>query len=424
MAAVHLITLAPGHFHAALVQKEMYPEVDPLVHVYAPLGPDLIAHLQRVAGFNSRKDRPTTWQLEIHADSDYLSRFRREHPGNVVILSGRNRDKIDLIESAVECGLHVLADKPWIIDARNLPRLDAVLTRAEQTGLIVLDIMTERHEITSMLQRELVNDHDVFGDIVPGDATQPGVEMASVHYLMKQVAGVPLRRPPWFFDIHQQGEGLSDVGTHLVDLVPWIMRPNQSLDWRTDLVIKSSRRWPTVLSRLDFHKVTGDADFPEFLGQHLEGDQLPYFCNTLVEYTLRGVHVKLDIRWDFEAAPGSLDTHFAVFRGSRSHVEVRQGAEQRFRPELYVLPARGQHDAVATAIRRRLEALRGNHPGLDVVHKGEQFHITIPDLYRVGHEAHFGEVTRQFLGYLNNPSSLPKWERPNMMAKYAVSTTR
>ena len=38
---VHLITLDPGHFHAALVQKSMYADVDSVVHVYAPGGNDL-----------------------------------------------------------------------------------------------------------------------------------------------------------------------------------------------------------------------------------------------------------------------------------------------------------------------------------------------------------------------------------------------
>ena len=51
MTEVQLITLDPGHFHAALVQKEMYPGVAPRVHVYAPLGADLMAHLNRIAGF-------------------------------------------------------------------------------------------------------------------------------------------------------------------------------------------------------------------------------------------------------------------------------------------------------------------------------------------------------------------------------------
>ena len=34
-ARFRLITLDPGHFHAALVQKFMYPDVDSVVHVYS-----------------------------------------------------------------------------------------------------------------------------------------------------------------------------------------------------------------------------------------------------------------------------------------------------------------------------------------------------------------------------------------------------
>ena len=115
MADVRLMTLDPGHFHAALVQKEMYPGVARQAHVYAPLGADLVAHLQRVAGFNARRDNPTRWDLEIHAGPDALRRMLRERSGNLVVLSGRNRGKIDRILAAVEAGLNVLADKPWII---------------------------------------------------------------------------------------------------------------------------------------------------------------------------------------------------------------------------------------------------------------------------------------------------------------------
>jgi hypothetical protein len=47
----------------------------------------------------------------------------------------------------------------------------------------------------------------------------------------------------------------------------------------------------------------------------------------------------------------------------------------------------------------------------------------IPDKYRDGHEAHFGRVTRNFLNYLQDRTKLPSWERPNMLAKYFVTTT-
>lgn len=47
--------------------------------------------------------------------------------------------------------------------------------------------------------------------------------------------------------------------------------------------------------------------------------------------------------------------------------------------------------------------------------------IDIPDEYRIGHEAHFGQVTDRFLEYLDG-EPMPRWERANMLAKYYVTT--
>ena len=47
-----LIVVDPGHFHATLLQKDMYPWIDPRVTVYAPLGPDLLDYLNRISLFN------------------------------------------------------------------------------------------------------------------------------------------------------------------------------------------------------------------------------------------------------------------------------------------------------------------------------------------------------------------------------------
>jgi hypothetical protein len=51
---VYLITLDPGHFHAALVQKFMLPGVSPDVRVFAPAGEDVEQHLKRIAGSGTR----------------------------------------------------------------------------------------------------------------------------------------------------------------------------------------------------------------------------------------------------------------------------------------------------------------------------------------------------------------------------------
>ena len=67
----------------------------------------------------------------------------------------------------------MLADKPWILAAADLPKLDTVLANADANGVVAYDIMTERFEITTMLQRALVNDAAVFGAIVNGTERIP-----------------------------------------------------------------------------------------------------------------------------------------------------------------------------------------------------------------------------------------------------------
>jgi predicted dehydrogenase len=422
MRDVRLMTLDPGHFHAALVQKAMYPGVAPRVDVYAPLGPDLLGHLTRISGYNSRAEAPTAWQLEVHTGANYVERMLSEHPGNVVVISGRNRVKIERILASVRAGLNVLADKPWVLRSENLPQLDTALAEADTRGLVAYDIMTERFEITSILQREFVNDPEVFGNRVPGTEDAPAVYMESVHYLMKVVSGAPNIRPVWFFDTAEQGEGLNDIGTHLVDLVHWTLFPGQGID-RRDLQVQAAQRWPTRITEADFRRVTASGGFPAALSRDVSNGALEYYCNTLVSYTVRGTHVKLNVIWDWEAPAGSGDRHYAVYRGGRSRVEVRQGNADNYRTELYIVPnVPGDKATVLDAVRRRVETLSAQYPGLGVEDRGAEVRITIAAPLRVDHEGHFAQVTRNFLSYLGNRSSLPAWERANMLAKYYVTT--
>ncbi len=424
MADVRLMTLDPGHFHAALIQKEMYPGVAPRVDVYAPLGSDLFEHLKRVAAFNRRAEQPTRWETEVHASGDYFERMLREKPGNVVVLSGRNRGKIDRILASLKAGLHVLADKPWILESKDLPSMDAALRHADEARLAAYDIMTERFEITSILQRALVNDRATFGEIAKGTEAEPAVYMESIHHLMKVVAGAPNIRPAWFFDTREQGEGFNDIGTHLVDLVQWTLLPDQAVDYRKDVQVLSAQRWPTIIAEDQFRRVTGEPRFPAELSPSIKDGKLEYFCNTLVSYTLRGIHTKLNVIWDWEAPAGGGDTHFAVYRGTRARVEVRQTKADGYRPELYIVPASADVKAqVLAAARAKIASLRATYAGIDVEERGDEIRVTIPDALRVGHEAHFAQVATVFMKYLRDRKALPAWERPNMLAKYFVTTT-
>lgn len=412
---VRFVIVEPGHFHAALILKDSYPQASPRVSVYTSLTPDLGEFLSRVTLFNTRKDDPTRWELDIHAGEGFFDRMLRDRAGNAVVFSGRNREKIGRILQSLEAGYHVFADKPWIIASSDLPKLAAALDLAERKGLAAYDIMTERFEITSILQREIVNTPEVFGEVEQGTADAPAITARSVHYLMKTVAGVPLRRPSWFLNIDETGEGMADVGTHVVDLVQWTAFPNQALDYRTDVQVLTARRWPTVLSKAQFSQVTGEPDFPAHLAPWVKDGRLEYYSNHEVGYTVRGVHVALDLRWGWESAPGKGDEYEAVFRGTKSRVEIRQQAA----PELYVV---AKSESAISALRKKMESLQAAWPGVSVEVRGGEAHIGIPAKYRVGHEAHFAQVARAFLKYMNDPKSLPAWEKSNMLVKYAITT--
>ena len=77
---------------------------------------------------------------------------------------------------------------------------------------------------------------------------------------------------------------------------------------------------------------------------------------------------------------------------------------------------------VRRALDRKIQALESTFPGLEVIDLGTHFRLGIPRQYRVGHEAHFAEVTKQFLRFLHGEDTLPSWERPNMLAKYGITT--
>ncbi|HQR34503.1 MAG TPA: putative oxidoreductase C-terminal domain-containing protein [Blastocatellia bacterium] len=420
---VKIMTLDPGHFHAGLVQKEMYPDVSPRVHVYAPLGFDLYEHLKRIASFNNRKDNPTRWEMEIHAGGDPLARMLAERPGNVVTMAGRNQGKIDRIKASVGGGLNVLVDKPWIINASDFPKLEATFKAAEAKKVIAYDIMTERSEITTVLQKELLHAPDVFGQIQKGSESDPAVYIESIHHILKVVAGAPNIRPAWFFDVKQQGEGVADVGTHLVDLIQWMLFPEQIIDYRKDINVISGKRWPTVVSLPEFSRVTNEKAFPDYLTANVKDGKLDYYCNGAMTYALRGVHAKLDVIWNYEAPAGGGDTHVAIFKGTKSTLEIRQGKEENWKPELYVVPNSASSKAeILAALKKKVAALQSKFAGVGVEERGNKLWVTIPDKFRDGHEAHFAEVMRRFLSYLRDPKALPAWENPNMLAKYYTTT--
>jgi predicted dehydrogenase len=418
-----LSILDPGHFHAALVQKHMYAAVDATVHVYAPAGPDLDDYLRKIDSYNAREKDPTHWRVVTHTGPDFLERLVADRRGDIVVLAGNNRRKTEYLTRAVAAGIHTLADKPMAIDAEGFDALERAFAVAREKGVLLYDIMTERFEITTMLQKAFAAIPSVFGELLRGTVEQPAVTKESVHHFSKLVSGVPIKRPAWFFDTTQQGEGLVDITTHLVDLVQWACFPGEVIDHQKDVAIVAARRWPTAMTPAQFASVTQLAGYPDYLRKDVQaGGDLHVYANGEIDYTLRGVHAKVSVRWDFEAPAGGGDTHFSVMRGSRANLVIRQGEAQAYQPVLYVEPAEAV-DMVAfgRSLEQAVIQVQAAYPGIGTKRTGAGWEVTVPAAYHVGHEAHFGQVTEAFLGYVAT-GALPAWEVPNMLAKYYTTT--
>ncbi len=413
---IRLMTLDPGHFHAALVHKTMYPQVDSTIYVFAPEGPEVKDFLNKIEQYNKRGESPTVWNIESYFGNDFAEKMIVEKPGTVMVVAGKNSKKIDYVLEAVKSGLNVYADKPLVINPEGFEKLKEAFRIADEKGVLIYDIMTERFESTTALQKLFSTLPDVFGELVEGSADEPAIVKESVHHFFKYVSGNPLVRPPWFFDINEEGEGIVDVTTHLVDLVQWEAFPGQIID-SSDIEMVKAKRWPTVLTKKEFQKVTGFDSYPDYLQKDITNGKLEVFSNGEMIYKIKGKYAKVSVIWNYQAPDGTADTHYSIMRGTQSNLIIKQGQEEEYSPVLYIESA-GNTDLEA-ALQAALEnEVTNTFPGTTMEKVSDtQYKINIPDKFKVGHEAHFGQVTENYLQYLET-GKLPEWEVPNMIAKY------
>jgi predicted dehydrogenase len=422
---IKLVTLDPGHFHAHLVKKATYPQVDPQVHVYAPAGPDLQAYLAAIESYNTRAEDPTDWKMEVYTGADFLEKMVSEKKGNVMVTAGNNRNKTKNLLAAVKGGFHVLADKPMAIDPEGFNVLKEAFEEAAKNDVLLFDIMTERFEISTILQKEFSLVEEVFGTLQSGSLEEPAVTKESVHHFYKTVSGKPLQRPGWFYDVTQQGEGIVDVTTHLVDLVQWECFPGKIIDYTNDIEMINATRWATDLTLEEFTRSTGLTEFPEYLNPYIENGILKVYGNGEINYKINGVHAKVSVIWNYVAPEGSADTHYSIMRGSKANLVIRQDKKENYKPELYIEPISSTglkefQDTLFAAVQK----LSAKFPGLGVVKvtDANAWRVEIPAEFRTSHEDHFREVTEKYLEYLVD-GKLPDWEVPNMIAKYFVTTS-
>ena len=149
---------------------------------------------------------------------------------------------------------------------------------------------------------------------------------------------------------------------------------------------------------------------------------LNVYSNGEINYTLKGVHAKASVIWNYEAPDGAKDTHYSIMRGTNANLIIQQGAEENYEATLYVENTGKLSDAdFMAALQKAVEGLQIKYPGITIENNSGKIVINIPDRYKNGHEAHFTQVTEKYLEYLK-AGKLPDWEVPNMIAKYYTTT--
>ena len=276
--------------------------------------------------------------------------------------------------------------------------------------------MTERSEITTILQRELVRDPQVAGAVGPGSEAEPALEMESVHNILKLVAGAPNLRPAWFFDTAGAGRGArrrrhAPRRPGAVAAVPGAGDRLPVASSRCRRPGAGRRRSP----RDELRRVTGLKQLPgELDGADAATTSSPTTRTARRPTRCAESHVRVKALWNYEAPAGAGDTHTAA--RARQPRAPRGAAGRRAE-----VAARALRDAptgrrTPRGSRRRSSGASPRwpqaRPGLAVVDEGARLRVAIPDRYRVGHEAHFAEVTERFLSYLKDPARCRSGKAP------------
>ena len=421
---IELIVLDPGHFHASLLQKDTLTDVNDTIHIYAPEGTELNQYMESINSYNQRAKAPTSWVSQVYTGDDYLSRMLTEQRGDVVVLAGNNQKKTQYIIESIKAGYNVLSDKPLAITQQDFDLLVEAYQLAKEKDLLLYDLMTERYDILNIIEKELLQKKELFGELQQGSPENPSITMESVHHFFKNVSGKPLLRPAWYYDTAQQGEGIADVTTHLIDLVQWQCFPDKTIHYLSDVKVTKATHWATPITLPEFCQSTQMDSFPPYLHKYVKNNVLEVLANGTLNFTIKGIHIGMKVIWNYTPPTNGGDTFTSIKKGSKATLKIVQNKENGFIKELYIQKAQNTENATfKTQLEKTIKELQDTYPFLSIKErKNGLYLIDIPQENRSGHEAHFSKVAESFLTYLHD-KNMPQWENENTISKYYITTT-
>ncbi|MEC3880445.1 putative oxidoreductase C-terminal domain-containing protein [Parapedobacter sp. 10938] len=397
-----LVVLAPAHPHGVQIQLALAQTFQRDVYVYAPHADELQAsYLNSINRLNRSATPDEVWKVHTYVGDDFIERMLQEQKGDVAMIASNNQQKADQILEAAKAGLGIIADKPMALNSSGFAKLRLAMAEAEKQGRFVTDLpaMSMRNWVPCILQKELVSIPEIFGTLEKGSAEDPAIVQENMHYYYKRI-----KRPAWFFDVKQQGNGVTDVTTHLADLVLWTCFPTQAVRYDTDIEIVSAELWPTTITPTQFKKATRVDAYPDFLKPYQQDSVLEVFSNGQIVTKIKGVYARFTARWEFEAAAGKSDTHQSVIRGTRATLRIKPG----YPLDLYIEPADGVRLAdFENVLRDKVDQWQVIYPFISLHPEEKGWRIT-------SEKRSVGKETRLVL-----PS---KQEVDRMLAKYYITT--
>ena len=245
-----------------------------------------------------------------------------------------------------------------------------------------------------------------------------------MHHFFKTVSGKPLIRPAWYYDVEQQGEGIADVTTHLIDLINWQCFPDETIHYQSDVTVNAAKHWPTPITLAEFSQSTQIDSFPAYLNRYIKNDVLEVMANGSLNYTVKGICIGMKVTWNYTPPTNGGDTFTSIKKGSKATLKIVQDEKNGFVKELYIQKEPDIDNRTFEAqLQKTVEQLQITYPFLSVKNKKNgTYLIDIPQEKRLGHEEHFSKVAKAFLHYVHN-QDMPEWENENTLAKYYITTT-